>query len=98
LRSLHSFPTRRSSDLLAMCGECQKIVDGFRAVKSAARALPPLQPRRDSWDRIERAIRSDRRARITPAWSWLAVAAAVLLATFIRSEEHTSELQSPYDL
>ena len=68
---------------LTMCGECQKIVDGFRAIKSSARALPPLQPRRESWDRIERAIRSDRPSRITPAWSWLAAAAALLLATFI---------------
>src|SRR5437867_7988618 len=66
-RDLHSFPTRRSSELLAGAA---LTVDEHRAIGA-----------RDPTDHAEhvrdgRAVPDDRR----------------------RSEEHTSELQSPYDL
>src|SRR5437867_13220304 len=67
-RALHSFPTRRSSDLGA--GAAEGAVD-------AANLLKPM------------LARGELRA----------VGATTKLATGQhRSEEHTSELQSPYDL
>src|SRR5437867_5348225 len=76
-RDLHSFPTRRSSDL------------DYREVKpmdatSAARAFDAVSA-----------------ARIFIAEHFPECAAALLAGSAARgnrSEEHTSELQSPYDL
>src|SRR5207248_10021368 len=68
-RTLHSFPTRRSSDLARVS----------RTRHAARRSSSPIdanQPARPS-----RATRSRARARAA-----------------VRSEEHTSELQSPYDI
>src|SRR5207248_11249442 len=68
-RDLHSFPTRRSSDL-------PRVPAGSRA-RPVCRGGPPRHriPR-------ARATGARRRAAVPPS----------------RSEEHTSELQSPYDL
>src|SRR5207249_10372284 len=77
-RDLHSFPTRRSSDLGSMASSCnvQRVTGRLRSagmvgpLKSASRT-PVLRPDRAS-------------ARARPAVT--------------RSEEHTSELQSRFDL
>src|SRR5207248_4025828 len=83
-RDLHSFPTRRSSDLLGRLGTLsqirrllQRARRGERGRGAARRALPALE----ETDR-RRGARRHRLGRDVPH----------------RSEEHTSELQSPYDL
>ena len=68
---------------LTSCAECRAVVESLRGVQAAARRLPLLQPRRDAWDRIERAMRANGVAPRSSRWSWLAVAAAVVLATGI---------------
>src|SRR5207248_9341031 len=68
-RDLHSFPTRRSSDLelvqqpLEVLGIARARASSRRAMRTRARAIPRTSRPKSS-----------------------------------RSEEHTSELQSPYDL
>src|SRR5207248_11681744 len=77
---LHSFPTRRSSDLCTMSSRrcvCSP-TPGSRRVKRAATRCATSPPAR------------------TPAWR--RTSASTSHRTPKRSEEHTSELQSPYDL
>src|SRR5207249_9841621 len=87
-RDLHSFPTRRSSDLASR--QCR----GTRACVPAAF----LEPSRYRRCRSTTAVRksASRRARA----SHLAVHSATNqgLTCRLRSEEHTSELQSRFDL
>src|SRR5207248_4091280 len=66
LRDLHSFPTRRSSDLSA----------------SASSRCSPREPN----------------ARVSVPSSSMARSSRCGPTSVRRSEEHTSELQSPYDL
>jgi len=77
---------------LAGCGECRATVDGLRAVRAAVRRLPPLPPRVDVWDRIERSMRAAGAVRRAPSAfarrfggqaPWLAAAAALVLATLV---------------
>src|SRR5437867_2441047 len=94
-RHLHSFPTRRSSDL---CGSARRRRRARRApgTARARKAGPGRAARRGRWRAGTRrrprhaAWRSDPDTR-SPEWR----RATDLHA---RSEEHTSELQSPYDL
>src|SRR5207248_7952946 len=92
----HSFPTRRSSDLTRVeTVSCPNSVDGLTGERSSMKVLfsafgqYALRTTLDDNDGnemcqgVERAIN---------------VARACNLASFVRSEEHTSELQSPYDL
>src|SRR5207249_11796434 len=85
--ALHSFPTRRSSDLRA------REVDGVHGITACARASrapragTPRPPRRKD---------SARSARTRSAPSPGFPGACAPPAT--RSEEHTSELQSRFDL
>src|SRR5207248_11278972 len=81
-RVLHSFPTRRSSDLM--------ISRTFAAMSRPASSLMPI------------AVRSRPEQKASPApvmtTTRLASRADSRMASAKRSEEHTSELQSPYDL
>src|SRR5207248_9524200 len=80
LRPLHSFPTRRSSDLSRMsCCTLRKYIGHRRTVDEA---------------------RIRRNSRTPSAGSPVAAGAAGSRRPQrgCRSEEHTSELQSPYDL
>src|SRR5207247_9724690 len=85
---LHSFPTRRSSDLKS----CARIAELERQVGELTRQLQQLQ------ERLRAAV------EITPAlqkqYACTAQALGVSLAAAreLRSEEHTSELQSRVDL
>src|SRR5207248_10969316 len=94
---LHPFPTRRSSDLLILdeCGE--QFADKVHVVRAgvdtrlfAPTAGGPLFPAPDD----------ERRLRILCIGTLLEVKGQTYLveACRLRSEEHTSELQSPYDL
>src|SRR5207248_11543377 len=82
-RDLHSFPTRRSSDLTGS-------TSGSRTTSTPTRT--PGRRRRPStrWPRPASRSRRSRasRAPTTPSPT----------CGYLRSEEHTSELQSPYDL
>src|SRR5207248_8210886 len=84
---LHSFPTRRSSDLPPSNA-------GSRCARSRRATTPP------SWSCRTPPIRttpgrSRRSSTSTRTGSPRAITGEVL---DLRSEEHTSELQSPYDL
>src|SRR5207248_9762028 len=93
-RDLHSFPTRRSSDLFAAvspsCGSpavrkircCDWVRHKRKCVQSLGGEDGHQLPRNmDLFERIAAISRSARRSGRSE-----------------RSEEHTSELQSPYDL
>jgi len=67
---------------LAECGACRATVDGLRAVRAAARRLPPLEPRAEAWNRIERSMRVAGAMRRAPRWPWAAAAAVLLVAAF----------------
>src|SRR5207248_10819724 len=92
-RSLLSFPTRRSSDLSRLRSRASRL----RVETSSPVVSPPSS-----------SLGSSVRARFlpcsTPHWSKLfrfqmAPSASTLCScSAMRSEEHTSELQSPYDL
>src|SRR5207248_11804554 len=83
-RALHSFPTRRSSDLLVVGGvEGGHELREGRVTRVAARAGAIEAPLPNP--RVQRRAR-DRAGRTAPT------------SPPARSEEHTSELQSPYDL
>src|SRR5207248_11806240 len=81
-RDLHSFPTRRSSDL--SCAPVRRSSGrGGRTRRS-----PPETARRRSWPPwLCSALSASSERSCRSAWTPRA-----------RSEEHTSELQSPYDL
>src|SRR5207248_11202309 len=86
--SLHPFPTRRSSDLDAMLlhdtpVSCAAII-GVVTAKLVGRDWVPLESAPVSGLKYRIA------AMFTAVMGWL--------LEVRRSEEHTSELQSPYDL
>src|SRR5207248_6999196 len=97
LRPPHSFPTRRSSDLLSAglsAGHVSALVRASRAAYDpalvlrvaatlAALGVPPKQ----AVQLVEGMIKHGR----SPS-------ELLSLPGEVRSEEHTSELQSPYDL
>src|SRR5205807_8047785 len=93
----HSFPTRRSSDLRCLLDE----VEGS-AAHLLTNALPPRQLRylvakRDRYELgVRSLIASGMRAGEFVSGDAALVARAMLGA--LRSEEHTSELQSPCNL
>src|SRR5207253_9582695 len=84
-RDLHSFPTRRSSDLLEIGS---RILEG--AKKATLRRLGHERARRER-ERVEAARFSQRRQTAKPAATGLWFRRSLIKS---RSEEHTSELQS----
>src|SRR5207248_10927214 len=94
-RNLHSFPTRRSSDLERNAYLTFVIIGGGPTGVELAGMLPTIARHtlRGEFRRIDTA-----KARVI-----LLEGGPRILPTFpedlaARSEEHTSELQSPYDL
>src|SRR5690606_41535282 len=93
LRPLHSFPTRRSSDLLqSLPGQ-----DIDRFVLAGMISNTPLnscyQVRPPSFDNYNPFL-----TEITPGWTGSNVSLSTHWWEFYRSEEHTSELQSRENL
>src|SRR5207248_9843510 len=88
--ALHSFPTRRSSDLtlrwLPISGYVDPLQEPLAGIRSLA--LPAITLGMALAAVITRTLRS----------SLLEVLSEDYVRTARRSEEHTSELQSPYDL
>src|SRR5207244_12798757 len=91
----HSFPTRRSSDLVAAAKNIESVVQDVKAqldfvlVDPAARDTVFGDPGLESRELVDRlADRPDRVVAANLAQRLLAVGDG-------RSEEHTSELQSP---
>src|SRR5205823_15109248 len=82
LRALHSFPTRRSSDLVGLRGTRRGGALPLRPLHLVVRREPP-RPRRVGDDRRARCAHDEAGARH-----------ARLTRDVPRSEEHTSELQS----
>src|SRR5207248_7054943 len=86
-RHLHSFPTRRSSDLAAGMPSCTMFTsvptETLRSV-----VVVRISPERlgSSMTSVATMRSLGTSSRYAPPKEWL------------RSEEHTSELQSPYDL
>src|SRR5207248_9648786 len=79
-RALHSFPTRRSSDLSVM------------------RASGPTRARHAPPPKFSGRPKTKRRAASALTASTASTTRRPRARCFSRSEEHTSELQSPYDL
>src|SRR5207249_8392349 len=88
-RPLHSFPTRRSSDLDS--NPALNTAQRVRATPAMAMAAPARET--PGCRRPPRATRA-----APPARRALARLAGLLAAPEWRSEEHTSELQSRFDL
>src|SRR5688500_19880559 len=80
--TVHSFPTRRSSDLHRVWEHAAVPADVLELARHVA--LFVAQPEARVLDDVQLAVRIER----------LAVAAGLV----VRSEEHTSELQSPCNL
>jgi len=81
-----ALPADEAADVrqhVASCAECLALVQDLRKVKLAAADLPPVQPRRETWTRVERALRANPAPRRPFQLSWLAAAAALLLAVLI---------------
>src|SRR5207248_11252276 len=97
-RSLHSFPTRRSSDLkieqLVLVGGQPEEIAFFRDPlhRRAERAITLTVIGELGLALVVIGFVADR----VPAGIFVEIDVAVGL--HLRSEEHTSELQSPYDL
>src|SRR5690348_18063356 len=82
-RDRHSFPTRRSSDLIEDPTDFVRVQAGARLVQDDKLALVFLAQRASELQALRLAARQ-RRERLTEPQ--------------VRSEEHTSELQSPVHL
>src|SRR5207248_11482167 len=94
-RDLPSFPTRRSSDLVAL--NCSEHRFAKEEACGTERSLWPLveSPPLARCDRLKVGAGAKRPARTRQNGD---AGGVVLLVVLKRSEEHTSELQSPYDL
>src|SRR5207248_11259652 len=89
-RILHSFPTRRSSDLRSELAEQQKLQVGFNRIFQGFMALGLFVGVAALGVIAFRSV-VERRQQI-------GMLRAIGYQKGTRSEEHTSELQSPYDL
>src|SRR5688500_19062431 len=86
LRDLRAFPTRRSSDLAGVVRDAARSAgDGRGAARRAASLADPARESLAGRDRVASGAR--RRGE-----------AGCRSAARVRSEEHTSELQSPCNL
>lgn len=65
---------------MASCAKCRETVDSLRHLQTAVRQLPPLEPPRDGWTRLERTLRSSARVHQASWWQWVGVAAALTIA------------------
>src|SRR5207248_10155566 len=93
LPHLHSFPTRRSSDLelmLLALAPGKRAADVVAWEQGGMKGIPPARPLGGIVG-LTRGRSAAFRVTLAPG--------RYVLACFVpRSEEHTSELQSPYDL
>src|SRR5207248_9075171 len=89
-RGLHSFPTRRSSDLASSAQRCTTEIKSTSASTSSRWTPVATRPCHGRLGE-RRPLRA-----LTKRWCWTPRSAARCSSR--RSEEHTSELQSPYDL
>src|SRR5207249_9264315 len=88
---LPSFPTRRSSDLsLPPCGGGS----GWGLWNTQAFPLPRPSPARGEGEEVGRKTN----AHASGLWQMLSGAGVFRRPPLVRSEEHTSELQSRFDL
>src|SRR5207248_6078101 len=97
-RHLNTFPTRRSSDLEAGHGrdvpDCLRRTAADGRQEAAQRAHEPHAERDGAGPRsVARAAKAESNHA-----SWTSAVALSVWLVRSRSEEHTSELQSPYDL
>src|SRR5207248_8855519 len=96
LLALRPFPTRRSSDLLE-----RRILLSASALRIqlsgslGARLIACSAASNASWLRFNRLRTSERLCQAEAIWGFNFTARSYAAS---RSEEHTSELQSPYDL
>src|SRR5699024_12850097 len=90
---LHSFPTRRSSDLGKVFLRVQKRLDKInRFIQQNLEAVRLIKAN----DRG--AFETDKFSRVADRLKTDTIYALRLMESIMRSEEHTSELQSRFDL
>src|SRR5690606_41347551 len=90
--SLHSFPTRRSSDL--------QLIGSFNYVRVESAGKPSIGGNHNNEHFLRFPFLSKRRSRIFKACRKVAqnIFQLIRIRTQLRSEEHTSELQSRENL
>src|SRR5690606_40760616 len=93
--SLHSFPTRRSSDLRlpGIRWLATLLLGGLHAIETQYRAVAAIK-QQVSGNRQQRQQRCRGRGRDNPANQFSESPSPVGRSKLFRSEEHTSELQS----
>src|SRR5699024_12689022 len=91
-RSLHSFPTRRSSDLVFRMSAWKTVIIG--AVVTILLAILVWQAP------VGGTLSAYGLGAATGVWAidWIVFWGVIIYNTLVRSEEHTSELQSRFDL
>src|SRR5207248_11213389 len=89
-RDLHSFPTRRSSDL--KIPRAKMIAARLRAWSRRVRFEWPREVREANENTMETPTMKTKKGNTK------SVGVSMVFSFASRSEEHTSELQSPYDL
>src|SRR5205823_14963358 len=92
--ALHSFPTRRSSDLATIWHVCWALISEGRPERgtSVRRSLTEISSRGTACKPIQRMRQLRTVSTLAP--SSLAISAFLFPSAAARSEEHTSELQS----
>src|SRR5699024_11403095 len=92
---IHSFPTRRSSDLRAFIKEYANAVglNPSELLEEHKSEVPSTEENEIEYTRLQRSNREKRRGR-----SNLFNFSFIPTLIVVRSEEHTSELQSRFDL
>jgi predicted anti-sigma-YlaC factor YlaD len=65
---------------LDVCAECAALAADFKGLTRAASRLEPLTPPAPVWDHVAAAVQRDRSRSSYARWTWLAAAAALVLA------------------
>src|SRR5207248_10892351 len=94
-RALHSFPTRRSSDLIWCTVWSQRVSDFSCEPICFVRLSAPVAVKPPSSGHV---FETRSHIGIVPTNPLPIIEAKEMAELGFRSEEHTSELQSPYDL
>ncbi len=76
------------------CASCRELAADLRAVRDAARALPPMAPPSHLWEAVERATGIGR-ARSTWIWRGAALAASLVVAVLVGWQVSSQPEPSP---
>src|SRR5205807_4024624 len=95
---LHSFPTRRSSDLRTECIVAKEPKSAATTPEGAAPAKPAAKRKKEFKKKRERRVVPHGLVYVAASFNNTQITITDLDGRTMRSEEHTSELQSPCNL